>query len=138
MFYGMEYILHAGDVGSIDIINQLITIAPVIAVHGNGDISPVTDTLPDKQILTLGGKNILLTHMDYTLSRLKLLIPSPMRLDDLDLVIYGHSHSPEFRQRDGLLFFNPGAASIKMCYVTPSVGIITIDRGIIKGEIVPF
>ena len=138
LFQGVMQILHAGDIGSLEVITQLEKVAPVIAVHGNGDINSVLKRFPDRQIVTVSSNNILLTHIGGPLTRLKNLLPEGMSLEDIDMVIYGHSHSPEFRQREGLFFFNPGAASIKMCYVTPSVGLLTIGEGKIKGDIVTF
>ena len=135
LFQGVTQIFHAGDIGSLEVIYQLEEIAPVIAVHGNGDINQVVKRFPDRQIITLLGHRILLTHVGEPLTRLKPLLAQGMRLEDINIVVYGHSHSPEFRPRDGLLFFNPGAASIKMCYVTPSVGLLTIEEKEIKGEI---
>lgn len=99
---GCDAIIHAGDVGNAQIISQLKTIAPVYAVRGNIDKAPWARSLPQREIIEVGDKLIYVLH----------------NLDDLDLepvsagigaVIYGHTHRPEHKLKDGVLYLNPGS-----------------------------
>lgn len=137
VFAGVERILHAGDIGSNDVLAGLEKVAPVEAVRGNGDASGLLDLLPEKRILWLAGKKVLLTHIGDPTEELIQVLDGEGPLDSFDLVICGHTHGPEMRMRDGTLFFNPGAASRKMCYLAPSVGRITLENGEIQGELIP-
>src|SRR5690554_1327395 len=62
---GADLILHAGDVGNLDVLDQLSKIAPVVAVHGNDDSEEAVRELPEQQIVTIGGIRILLWHSHY-------------------------------------------------------------------------
>lgn len=100
---GSDLIIHAGDVGPPEILEQLGRIAPVTAVRGNVDTAPWADVLAPEEVVDAGGRHLFVLH----------------RLDHLDLdpvaagfaaVIYGHSHTPSAEIRRGVLYLNPGSA----------------------------
>lgn len=100
---GCDVILHAGDVGDPQILQELVTIAPVFAVRGNVDRGPWADALPTTEVVDVAGVRFYLLHI----------------LDDLDVdpaaagvdvVVFGHSHQPLAEDRDGVLYLNPGSA----------------------------
>jgi putative phosphoesterase len=100
---GAELILHAGDIGSADILSQLAQIAPVQAVRGNNDLNlPWATDLPDHLILDLNGWSTLLTH---DIADVPALLDSCTRL-----IITGHSHKPLIDWRGDRLYLNPGSA----------------------------
>lgn len=136
IFAGVERIFHAGDIGGMEVIAQLEALAPVVAVRGNGDGSRLLDRYPEVEVRWIEGKKILLTHIGDPPELLHPLLDGERPLESFDLVIHGHTHSPEVRERHGTLFFNPGAAVRKMCFLHPTVGLITLEKDRIQAEIV--
>ena len=100
---GAELIVHAGDVGTPEILESLQQIAPVIAVRGNVDTSPWTHNLPLTAVVETAGPVIYVLH---DLDQLD-LNPAPA---GFGIVISGHSHKPAKKERDGVLYLNPGSA----------------------------
>ena len=132
---GVEHILHAGDIGTGGIIEQLTGIAPVTAVRGNNDREGAESEYPEVEMLELAGCRIYLTHI--------VKVPKDGDEDGLDVyldagadaVVYGHSHSAFNEQRGGLTFFNPGAAGKRRFKVVPSIGLLELEPGQVKGQI---
>jgi uncharacterized protein len=62
---GVDLLLHAGDVGTLNVLTQLSRIAPVVAVHGNDDTTAATTHLPEKQLVTIEGQQLLLWHSHF-------------------------------------------------------------------------
>jgi putative phosphoesterase len=126
---GSEYIIHAGDVGQPEILEQLREIAPVTAVRGNVDKGPWAKKLPTTEVLEVGKVCIYVLHV----------------LDELDLdpkaagfaaVIYGHSHCPEQLVKDGVLYFNPGSAGPRRFKLPISLGKLTLKDGKVAARLV--
>jgi uncharacterized protein len=129
---GVELILHAGDVGGADILDELRLIAPVKAVFGNTD-PPGDCGLVQEIELTVGGKTIHVSHGH------ELGSPTPAKLAEryvADIVVYGHTHRQLVARLDGRLIVNPGAAGPKRFNLTPSVARLTIVGGTTEAEIV--
>ncbi|MCF8129408.1 MAG: metallophosphatase family protein [Deltaproteobacteria bacterium] len=125
---GSQTILHAGDIGNLEVLEKLKSLAPVFAVRGNVDKGPWAKNLPIRDVVEIEDRLFYLVHS----------------LDDLDLdpaggfhaVIYGHSHIPKRFYKEGVLYFNPGSAGPKRFKLPVTVGRITIFDGVVKGEIV--
>lgn len=100
---GSELIIHAGDVGKPEILEQLRAIAPVIAVRGNADTGDWANRLPMSAIAEAG------TNRIYALHDLKELDIDPAAAR-VRVVVSGHSHKPGHVERDGVLYVNPGSA----------------------------
>ncbi len=132
---GVEHILHAGDIGTGGIIEQLADIAPVTAVRGNNDREGPESEYPDVETLELGGCRIYLTH----------IVKVPKEGDEsglatyleagADAVVYGHSHFAFHETRGDLTFFNPGAAGKRRFKVVPSIGLLELEPGRVQGRI---
>ena len=132
---GVEHILHAGDIGTGRIIEQLSEIAPVTAVRGNNDREGPESRFPEVETIDLGGCLIYLTH----------IVKVPKEGDEAGLVTYleqganavvfGHSHMAFHEQRGGLIFFNPGAAGKRRFKVVPSIGLLDVGPGRVEGRI---
>ena len=101
---GVGHILHAGDIGGNGIIGTLEKIAPVTAVRGNMDGHPLGDVLPSFEMITLDQVCYYLLH---NLGGLDL----DPKAAGIQVVISGHTHKPEIRTCDDVLYFNPGSAS---------------------------
>ena len=100
---GSELIVHAGDVGKPEILEELRKIAPVVAVRGNVDTAPWTSALPVTAVAETAGALI------YILHDLNALDLNPVA-SGFRIVVSGHSHKPGKAKRDGVLYINPGSA----------------------------
>ncbi len=126
---GSELILHAGDIGPSDIIEQLRGIAPVHVVRGNCDHGPWAQTLPATEVVSTGG------HDAYMIHDLGLLDLNPAAAG-FAAVIYGHSHQPKIEERDGVLYLNPGSAGPKRFSLPVSVAHLHVAADGLRAEIV--
>ena len=122
IFAGVDLILHAGDVGELWVLDQLGTIAPVVAVHGNDDTVEAQRELPYRQVIPAAGTRILLWHSHYpdyeeemASRRDDAFLPKLARSllfgqrAEAQVVVFGHWHIPLIYRTDGLLVVNPGA-----------------------------
>lgn len=100
---GVDLILHAGDVCSPGILDELRTVAPLRAVRGNCDYGAWSRELPVSDTWELGG------HLVHAVHDLGTLDIDP-RAAGVSMVLYGHSHRPAIEDRNGVLFVNPGSA----------------------------
>ena len=100
---GVEHIIHAGDIGSPDIVPRLAEIAPVTAIRGNVDTQPWAQDFPPWEVVTLAGRTIYVIHDLGDLD----LDPAAT---GFDLVISGHSHQPKTETVGGVVYLNPGSA----------------------------
>lgn len=100
---GCDLILHAGDIGAPEILEDLRDLAPVIAVKGNNDRAQWADLLPISHHLTVGPYTFLLTH-DASALCVESVTPP------VNMIISGHSHKPAITTRNGIVFLNPGSA----------------------------
>jgi uncharacterized protein len=126
---GSRHIIHAGDVGSPDILGKLFQIAPVTAVRGNIDKEAWARILPETEVIELGGISIYALH---DLARLDL----KPQAAGFSVVISGHTHRPQQETCDGVLFFNPGSAGPRRFKLPISVGRLVIEHGKVRGELV--
>jgi putative phosphoesterase len=130
---GVELILHAGDVGGDDVLDELATIAPVLAVVGNTDPPGHPRLVPsiDRKI---GSVTVHVSHGH------ELGSPTPDRLFAryaADVLVYGHTHRQLVTNSGRRWAVNPGAAGPRRFDLGPSVARMTIEDGVIGVEIVP-
>ena len=126
---GSDHILHAGDVGSPDMLESLREIAPVTAVRGNVDTDAWAEGLPLTAILTVAGHVLYMIHDRSHLA----LYPPP---DDAAAVVFGHSHQALIERQDGVLFLNPGSAGPRRFRLPVTVARLHISADKIEPEIV--
>ncbi len=126
---GVDHIIHAGDIGGLDVLAALRTLAPVTAVRGNNDRQPWADAIPERETITVGGMSI---HVLHDLKELDL---DPVT-SGLHAVIAGHSHRPRIERREGVLFLNPGSAGPRRFTLPVSVARLRVDDGRLEPEIV--
>jgi putative phosphoesterase len=129
---GVDFILHAGDVGGDEILDELALIAPVHAVYGNTD-DPGNPRLRAAIDLTIGGLRIHVSHGH------ELGVPKPEKLIAryaAHVIVYGHTHKQLIVEVDGRLLVNPGAAGPARFDLKPSIGILEISKGKASARIV--
>jgi len=130
-----EVILHAGDVTSPDLLDELRALAPLHVVCGNND-HRLVDQLPERIVVDLAGVEVAMVHDSGTRSgrerRLRRWFPSAA------IVVFGHSHDPvDHLSEDGQRLFNPGSPTQRRRQPHPSLGWLTIDGGrIARHEII--
>jgi hypothetical protein len=124
-----DHVIHAGDIGSPEIVETLSSIAPLTAIRGNIDKSPWSRRLPETEVLELGGVSIYILH---DLAQLDL----KPQAAGFAVVISGHSHVPKQETRDGVLYFNPGSAGPRRFNLPVTVGRLVVDGGRVETEII--
>ena len=126
---GAQQVIHAGDVGSPEILKKLATLAPVTAVRGNVDKDAWAQQLPETQVLEAGEISIYLLH-DLTQLDVK------PEAAGFRVVISGHSHIPKQEVRNGVLYFNPGSAGPRRFKLPVTVGRLIIENASVQAEII--
>ncbi|HNR12230.1 MAG TPA: metallophosphoesterase family protein [Thermodesulfobacteriota bacterium] len=126
---GSELIIHAGDIGSLHVLESLRTIAPVVAVRGNTDKEPWAQVLPMWEVVEIEQAQLYIIH----------------DLNELDLdpaaagfsaVISGHSHQPSIKTRKGVLLLNPGSAGPRRFNLPVSVALMCVKGGIVEAQLI--
>ena len=121
-------ILHAGDLVELSIMDALKTVcSDVRAVWGNMDPPNVRKKLPQKQIIAVGKYSIGLTHGDGSPAFLINTINDIFKGDKVDMIVFGHSHSPINEKRGQILYFNPGSLTDTVFSSFNSYGVIEIN-----------
>ena len=100
---GSELIIHAGDVGGPEVLEELRRVAPVVAVRGNNDRGAWAEALADYEAIEVNETFV------YVLHDLKELDIAPAAAG-FRVVVSGHSHKPLIEERRGVLYLNPGSA----------------------------
>ena len=109
----VDLIIHAGDVGSEDVLKGLRALAPVRAVYGNVDGGPLRVQLPEHDRVTLDGVDVWTTHIAGRPGKWQAGMGKRLKAETPDVFICGHSHILQIERVDalgGMLFVNPGAA----------------------------
>jgi putative phosphoesterase len=132
----MDMIIHAGDLVDLRILGVLESVCPnVKAVWGNMDPVDVRKRLPEKQIITVGKYRIGLTHGRGSPASLIDLTTDIFKNEKVDVIVFGHSHSPINEKRGKILYFNPGSLTDTVFSSFNSYGIIEVNDEI-KASIV--
>ena len=126
---GVDAIVHAGDIGTPDVLTALARIAPVTAVRGNNDRGGWAARIPCTATLTVAGARLYVLHDRHELA----IDP---RAAGMAAVISGHSHRPGIEDRDGVLFVNPGSAGPRRFTLPIATARLRVARGAVTGEIV--
>jgi len=134
---GVDLILHAGDVCTPDVLDELSVWAPVVAVRGNNDGEDVaTWGAPDTLELDLDGVPAAVIHDSGTAvgraQRMARLFPSAR------LVVFGHSHIPLNEQHGQLRLFNPGSPTDRRRQSHGTMGLLTVRAGeLLEAVVIP-
>ncbi len=135
-FAGVELIIHAGDLSVLSVIDELETIAPVVAVQGNVEEEEVILKLPIKREVVVGFCRIGIVHiLGDSHNRVKV---ARQEFPEARVVVFGHSHIPWNQDVNGQLMFNPGSATDRRRQPRCSIGLLYVDDEVksIRGEII--
>lgn len=126
---GCDYIIHGGDIGSAEILEDLGSLAPLIAVRGNNDKAPWAAHLPETDLVRLGGAFVYVIH-DLTQIDIE---PAGA---DVQAVISGHSHKPGIFEREGVCYLNPGSCGPRRFSLPISIGELKIVGASVRARTV--
>jgi putative phosphoesterase len=137
VFRQVDLILHAGDVGAQEVLDELAMLAPVTAVHGNVDHGGLRRRLPKVATIEVDGFAFVVTHGDQFGS------PKPEALKEAfplaDVIVFGHTHRSLIHSLpDFTVVINPGAAGAARFDLGRSVAVMETEPGIPpRARIVP-
>jgi uncharacterized protein len=136
-FEKADFILHAGDLVELSVIDELEQIAPVLAVHGNMDNDKVIEALPEINVLKLFDWKIGIVHDPGSLSDMGKLREIAEQ-NSFDVLVYGHTHTPRIKWEVKTLYINPGSpTSPEPPFLTKtSVGLLKVIKQAILPEII--
>jgi len=129
IFKDADLIIHAGDLTQMDVIKELEQTAPVLAVHGNMDPHDVKAELPEFDTVKIHGRKIGVIHNPAALwgmNEMKRIAKE----NNLDILVFGHTHKQFVKLEDNVLFINPGSVNdpLPPVLVKPTVGLIIITE----------
>lgn len=130
IFAGVDLILHAGDLVTLDVLDELQAIAPVLAVRGNVDHPEVQERLPAVLRIEVGPSVVIgLVHGHEGKGRTT-AERAASNFSNVSVVVFGHSHQPMNEWHDGRLLFNPGSATDPRRAPSATVGILEISEAV--------
>lgn len=153
IFSSVEIVLHAGDITALDVLQQLQeSVSLTFAVYGEQDSAEVRTYLQESQVLEFGGLRVGLVHGNreprggFNERVAKLLRRDPYnpefiqfilsRFNNVDAIVFGHTHVPYAKVHEGVFLFNPGSINPSN-NTEPSVGLLEITTRGIRGRVLP-
>ena len=133
-FVGVDVILHAGDLVSMHVLDELRVVAPVQAVRGNADLVDC-HSLPLTRIVEQGATRIGLCHGDGSPHDLSQRVLQYFSGRNVDVIVFGHSHQPSIEERAGVVLVNPGSPTHPRAGAERSVGILELSDSKIDARI---
>lgn len=126
---GSDFIVHAGDIGDANVLNELRALAPVTAVRGNNDKGAWAKAISETEVLQIG--DVLI----YVLHNLAELDLDPVAAG-FQVVVSGHSHHPLVEERDGVLYVNPGSSGPRRFKLPIAVAELEVSGPSVKAKVV--
>jgi putative phosphoesterase len=126
---GCDYIVHGGDVGSAQILDELEAVAPLIAVKGNNDTQPWAARLRESELVRVGNLFLYVIHDLHELD----IDPAAA---GVRVVVSGHSHKPRIHERDGILYVNPGSCGPRRFKLPVSAAEILVSGSAVNARLV--
>lgn len=123
-----DMIIHAGDWQTLDVYDMFSQYAPVVGVYGNVDQEKVRRKLKEKEIVQFHHVTIGITHGHGKGKSTEERVFQTFADDQVDCIIFGHSHNPVMKTVNGILLFNPGSPTDKRRQKQYSYGVITIEK----------
>jgi uncharacterized protein len=125
---GVDAIIHAGDIGTPEVVEALRAVAPLTVIKGNIDRGEWARAYPDVATMEILGHSIYVVH------NLKEMEIDPRGV--YSVVVSGHSHIPNNERRDGVLYFNPGSAGPRRFRLPVAVGMLTVSEQRVSGKLI--
>ncbi|MBU0502914.1 MAG: metallophosphoesterase family protein [Candidatus Omnitrophota bacterium] len=136
-FRNVDMIIHAGDLVVLNVLEDLKKLCPdVRAVCGNMDCIHVRNNFPDRMLIKAGEVNIGVMHGFGPVGSLMDVLKEAFKKEKVGLIIFGHSHKAFNKNKDNIIFFNPGSPTDKLFSSYNSYGIIEIKGRNIDAKIV--
>jgi len=126
---GSDFIVHAGDIGHAAVLRELAAIAPVTAVRGNNDRGAWAETVREAELLQVDQVFIYVVH---DIAELAL---DPVAAG-FQVVVSGHSHKPSVKERDGVLYVNPGSSGPRRFKLPVAVAELMVSGNSVRARIV--
>ena len=130
-FHGVDLILHAGDIYTLPILDELELVAPILASEGDDDPFEVVNDkrLKQEHTITVQGVTIWLSHYR--------LWPEDAQGKPPDVIVFGHTHQSTLESHDGILRINPGSPTFpNYKHRLGTVGLLNISSGKAEAQIV--
>jgi putative phosphoesterase len=132
----VDRILHTGDAGHASVIHDLETVAPVSIVRGNADPLDLIEALPDRVWIDIGGRTVLLMHGHHGKTAVK--TARDVASEEIDLIVFGHSHQPLIERQGKTILFNPGSPTERRWNPHFGIGLIRVSDAAIEPELILF
>lgn len=126
---GCDYIVHGGDVGAAEILDELAALAPLIAVRGNNDTQPWAAHLPATELIRVGS---IFVYVIHDLAQLDI----DPEAAGVRVIVSGHSHRPKIEERGNVLYVNPGSCGPRRFRLPISIGEIVVSGDGAKARVV--
>jgi uncharacterized protein len=145
IFKGVDQIFHAGDIYSLSVLDELQTVAPVLAARGDDDRNCEDERVKEKHVVHIGGLLMWITHQFFPLdfySSGRLSFPDTLK--ELkkyktlpDIVVFGHTHKTLSLKIENTFYLNPGSATLPN-YETKlgTIIILNIIQGTVEVDII--
>ncbi|MCL1977532.1 MAG: metallophosphoesterase [Candidatus Bathyarchaeota archaeon] len=135
-FENVDFIIHAGDLVELSVIDELEQIAPVLAVRGNMDGPETIGVLPNLNSLKIFDRKIGVIHdpdILFGMDRMRELT----KANGFDVLVYGHTHNANIKWDEKILYINPGSPTNPSPLLNkPSVALLKITKDLITPEII--
>jgi len=136
VFQNADFIVHAGDLVELAVIDELEQLAPVLAVHGNMDGPEVSGALPKLNSLRVADWKIGVMHDPNTLFGMGKM-REIAKQNGFNVFVFGHTHNSSIKWEGKTLYINPGSATNPASFINkPSVALLRVTREEIMPEII--
>ena len=136
IFENVDYIIHAGDLVELSVVDELEQLAPVLAVHGNMDTTEVSDAFPDLNSLKVFDWKIGVMHNPEASTVSKDIAEIAMK-NGFKVLVSGHTHCPRIKWDGEILSINPGSPTDPASFLNrTSVGLLKITKKAITPQII--
>ncbi len=135
-FSGVDHILHAGDLHTLEVIDELGKLAPTIVSRGNGDAGIIDERIEDTWIMEWEGIRLAMIHHFPTPGKkpaeiIEAKIDRLFDRDRPDVIVYGHTHDESIHLHGDVLLVNPGSPTLPKNQSTRrgTIGLLDIEAG---------
>ncbi|SDW12486.1 hypothetical protein SAMN05518848_101329 [Paenibacillus sp. PDC88] len=122
-----DYIFHAGDWTDISLYEELQSMGKLHGVYGNTDLAIIRGLLPEQTIVEAGGKRFGIVHGHMGRGSTEDNALQAFKSEQVDCIVFGHSHIPVLKEENGIILFNPGSPTDKRRQSQYSHGVIRVD-----------